>query len=290
MLTVSPHNLPVARSRRRVRSFAYAALALVLLTVVPVVILTLFENSFIFHPEVTPRRSTTEITGGVKVQDVTFQTGDGVSLHAWKAGDFSSGPVILFCHGNAGNITHRAVYVSSLVRSGLAVFIFDYRGYGQSQGSPDEDGVYEDARAAYDHLLAVERVDASRIVLMGRSLGGAVAINLATEREVQRLIVESSFTSGLDMGRIVFSGLPVHLVMRSRFDSISKVAGLTMPKLFLHGDLDDVVPYEMGVRLYEAAAQPKRFVPLPGGDHNSAPFIPELDYFSVITTFVRGED
>ncbi|MBW2261221.1 MAG: alpha/beta hydrolase [Deltaproteobacteria bacterium] len=280
----------MARSSKKTRTFAFAGLALVLLTVVPMAILALFENSFIFHPEVTPRRSTTEITGGVKVQDVTFRTGDGVSLHAWKAGDFSSGPVILFCHGNAGNITHRAVYVSSLVRSGLAVFIFDYRGYGQSQGSPDEDGVYEDARAAYDHLLAVERLDASRIVLMGRSLGGAVAINLATEREVPRLIVESSFTSGRDMGRLVFFGLPVHMLMRSRFDSISKVAGLTMPKLFLHGDLDDVVPYEMGTRLYDAAAQPKRFVPLPGADHNSAPFIPELDYFSVIAKFVRGED
>ncbi len=280
----------MAGSRKRLRPFAYAGLAIVLLTVVPMAILALFENSFIFHPEVTPRRSTTEITGGVKVQDVTFETHDGVSIHAWKAGDFSAGPVILFCHGNAGNITHRAVYVSSLVRSGLAVFIFDYRGYGQSRGSPDEDGVYEDARAAYDHLVRVEGVDASRIVLMGRSLGGAVAINLATERKIPRLIVESSFTSSRDMARLIFRGLPVHLMMRSRFDSISKVAGLAMPKLFLHGDRDDVVPYEMGVRLHAAAAEPKRFVPLPGADHNSAPFIPELDYFPVITKFARGED
>jgi fermentation-respiration switch protein FrsA (DUF1100 family) len=268
----------------------YAGLALALLVVVPMAILAFFENSFIFHPEVTPRRSTTEITGGVKVQDVFLETRDGVTLHGWKTGDLTSGPVVLFCHGNAGNITHRATYVSSLVRSGLAVFIFDYRGYGQSQGSPHEEGVYEDARAAYDHLSDVEGVDASRIVLMGRSLGGAVAINLATEREVPRLIVESSFTSGGDMGRLLFRGLPVHLVMRSQFDSVSKVAGLTMPKLFLHGDRDDVVPYELGVRLYEAAAEPKRFVALPGADHNSAPFVPELDYFSVITTFARGED
>jgi fermentation-respiration switch protein FrsA (DUF1100 family) len=280
----------VARTAKRVRLLAYVAGALVLLLVVPMVVLSLFENSFIFHPEVTPRRSTTEITGGVKVQDVTFETDDGVSLHAWKAGDLSAGPVILFCHGNAGNITHRAVYVSSLVRAGLAVFVFDYRGYGQSAGSPDEAGVYEDARAAYDHLTGVEGVEASRIVLMGRSLGGAVAIDLATERPVPRLIVESSFTSARDMGRLVFRGLPVQLVMRSRFDSVSKVTGLTMPKLFLHGDRDDVVPYEMGVRLHRAAAEPKRFVPLPGADHNSAPFIPELDYFDLITSFARGED
>jgi fermentation-respiration switch protein FrsA (DUF1100 family) len=280
----------VARTGKRARLLAYAGGALVLLLVAPVAMLALFENGFIFHPEVTPRRSTTEITGGVKVQDVTFETGDGISLHAWKAGDLSEGPVILFCHGNAGNITHRAVYVSSLVRAGLAVFIFDYRGYGQSTGAPDEEGVYEDARSAYDHLTGVEGVDASRVVLMGRSLGGAVAINLATERPVPRLIVESSFTSARDMGRLVFRGLPVHLVMRSRFDSISRVAGLTMPKLFLHGDRDDVVPYEMGVRLYRAAAEPKRFVPLPGADHNSAPFIPELDYFEVIATFARGGD
>jgi fermentation-respiration switch protein FrsA (DUF1100 family) len=268
----------------------YASLALVLLVVVPVTVLALFENSFIFHPEITPRRSTTEITGGVKVQDLLFETRDGVTLHAWKAGDLSTGPVILFCHGNAGNITHRAVYVSSLVRSGLAVFVFDYRGYGQSQGSPDEDGVYEDARAAYDHLRDVEGVEASRIVLMGRSLGGAVAINLATERQIPRLVVESSFTSSGDMGRIIFRGLPVHLVMRSRFDSVSKVAGLTMPKLFLHGDRDDVVPFELGEKLYRAAAEPKRFVRLPGADHNSAPFIPDLDYFDLISRFARGED
>ncbi len=280
----------MAGSRKTLRPFAYAGLALLLLAVVPMAIISLFENSFIFHPEVTPRRSTTEITGGVKVQDVFFETRDGVSIHGWKAGDLASGPVILFCHGNAGNIGHRAVYVSSLVRSGLAVFIFDYRGYGQSRGSPDEDGVYEDARAAYDHLRDVEGVDASRIVLMGRSLGGAVAIDLAARRPVPRLIVESSFTSARDMGRLIFRGLPVHLLMRSSFDSVSKVAGLTMPKLFLHGDRDDVVPYELGERLYEAAAGPKRFVPLPGADHNSAPFIPELDYFSVITSFARGEN
>jgi fermentation-respiration switch protein FrsA (DUF1100 family) len=280
----------VEKPRKGARAAAYAVALLLALVVVPMAIISALENSFIFHPEVTPRRSTTEIAGGVKVRDVTFRTRDGLALHAWKAGDITHGPVILFCHGNAGNLAHRAMYVSSLVRSGLAIFIFDYRGYGQSEGSPDERGVYMDARAAWDHLVTGEGVDPARIVPLGRSLGGAVAIDLATTREVERLIVESSFTTGGDMGRRIFLGLPVHLVMRNRFDSVSKVRDMRIPKLFLHGDRDDVVPFEMGERLYAAAAEPKRFVRLEGADHNSAPFIPELGYFSLISRFARGED
>jgi fermentation-respiration switch protein FrsA (DUF1100 family) len=277
----------MARSAKRTAAVVVAAS--VVLVVGVMAVLAAIENLLIYHPEVTPRRSTTSLVGGVDVTDVYFGTEDGLTLHGWRAGDFSGGPVVLFCHGNAGNITHRAAYVSALVGEGLPIFIFDYRGYGQSEGRPDEQGLYVDARAAWDHLVA-GGVEEERIVVLGRSLGGAVAIDLATTRPVARLIVESSFTTGRDMARSLFRGLPLYLAMRSRFDSASKVAGLRMPKLFLHGDRDDVVPYELGVRLSEAAAEPKTFVRLEGADHNSAPFMEELDYFGIVTRFARGRD
>ncbi len=264
--------------------------ALVVLAVIlggGVLAVRMLENRFIFYPEVTPRKSTTRLLGGVRVTDVWMTTEDGVRIHGWKSGDLTASPVILFLHGNAGNITHRADRVSGLVGQGLGVLIIDYRGYGQSEGEPDEEGLYADARAAHDHLVVVEGVSPSRIVILGRSLGGAVAVNLATERTVAALIVESSFTSASDMAMEMFGPLPVHLLARSRFDSEDKVGRLAVPKLFMHGDRDDVVPHWMGKKLFDTASGPKEWVELAGADHNDAPLVLGTRYYEIIARFSR---
>ncbi len=245
------------------------------------------ENRMIYHPEVTPRRTVAVPGGPGEVEDVFFRTSDGLRLHAWLAGDPSTGPVLLYCHGNAGDIADRTSLLLELVGEGLGVLMFDYRGYGTSEGSPDERGLYEDALAAYGFLVEDRGVDPGRIVAHGQSLGGAVAIDLASKKRVAGIVIESSFTSMRDMTRVVFGPLPLHLVTRSRFDSAAKVSGLGMPKLFMHGDLDDLIPYEMGVRLYEAAAEPKRFLRMEGADHNSGPLVMGDSYYDAIGGFAR---
>jgi len=205
---------------------------------------------------------------GLPWEDVYFDTKDHVSLNGWFFKNPQATSTLIFAHGNAGNMGDRLFKIQFLYELALNVFIFDYRGYGKSQGIPSEAGIYRDAQAAYDYLKARGDTDMERIIIYGASLGGAVAIDLATQRKAALLIVESSITNALDMAHIHYPFVP-SFFLRLKFDSVSKVKQLTVPKLFIHSPGDEVVPYWVGKKLFAAAAEPKRFLKISGA-HNDA--------------------
>jgi fermentation-respiration switch protein FrsA (DUF1100 family) len=226
---------------------------------------SLVERTFIFFPSRgllnTPRHL------GLPFQDLFFTTADGIKLHAWYLPGSPAAPVLLWCHGNGGNLSYELDNLALLHGADFGIFIFDYRGYGLSQGRPSEAGVYRDARAAYQYLRESLGIPPNRIVLFGRSLGGAVAMELAEQVPARALIVESAFTSVGDMARHHYPWLPGQKRWAHKFDNVRRVARLTLPKLFIYGDSDLVVPIWMGERLHDLAPAPKAFYRIPGAGH-----------------------
>lgn len=244
------------------RTFLMALIAIVGLQTAPL----LFEKKLIYFPQ--RELDLTPADLGLPHQEVTLRAEDGVRLHGWFLPVREAALVVLVCHGNAGNISHRLDRALLLqAKLGLSVFLFDYRGYGKSEGRPDEAGTYRDARAAYQHLidggLAPERV-----VLFGESLGAAVAVQLALEKQVAALVLESPFTSIADMAKAVYPFLPLGRLVRTRYDNLAKISSIRAPLLILHGTRDRTVPFEQGERLFRAASGPKRFFAIPGAGHN----------------------
>ena len=226
-----------------------------------------FEESLIYFPVAYPEGDWNP--AGLEFEDAWFQAADGTRLHGWYVPKAGARAAVLFCHGNGGNITHRIDSIEMLHRqSGVSVLIFDYRGYGRSEGKPSEAGVLADARAARDWLAAREKIPAARVVLMGESLGGAVAVDLAARDGARALVLESTFSSLPDVAAYHYPLLPVRWLMRTRFDSVGKIGDYHGPLLMAHGDADTIVPLRFGRRLFEAANQPKRLIVLPGHDHN----------------------
>ena len=223
---------------------------------------------------------------GLAYEDVRIQTSDGVTLHGWMIPCDGSDVTLLFFHGNAGNIGDRVENIRRLHEIGLQVFILDYRGYGLSEGSPSEQGLYEDAQAAYAHLLSRDDVDKERITIFGRSLGGAVAVDLASRVPCRRLILESTFSSAADMAGHILPILPLGRLVTERFDSASKIDKVRAPLLQFHGTQDEIVPYRLGQKLHESAREPKEFVPIPGATHNDTYFVGGRTYFEKIRSFL----
>ncbi len=205
--------------------------------------------------------------GAHGAESLYLVTGDGVRVHAFYLPAPGASRALLFLHGNAGNASHRLPNAMLLQQLGVHVLLLDYRGYGLSEGQPSEAGVYRDARAALAHLQETRGIPGERIVVFGRSLGGAVAVDLAQERELAGVILESTFTSLPELARTI--AWPVgRLLVRSGFDSIGKISRVRAPLLFFHGDRDEVVPYDLGRRLYEAAPNARAFETLAGAGHN----------------------
>ncbi len=203
---------------------------------------------------------------------MTFTAQDGVQLHGWfvPATQSPARATMLVFNGNAGNRAYRAEFAHAFRPHGLAVLLFDYRGFGGSAGSPDEPGLALDARAARRYLLSRPDVDASRVVYFGESLGAAVAVELAAEHPPAALVLRSPFTSMADVGRHHYPFLPVRLLLRDRFATIDRIAQVRAPLLVIAGDADSIVPLAQSRRLYEAANPPKDFVVIEGADHNDA--------------------
>jgi fermentation-respiration switch protein FrsA (DUF1100 family) len=206
-----------------------------------------------------------ELQNKLGAEDVWLLTSDGVRLHAWWVRAPQASLVTLYLHGNAGNLTHRFLPIREITAAGSSVLIIDYRGYGKSEGSPTEHGLYADADAAYLYLLD-HGYSARHIVLQGESLGTAVAVDLASRKECAGVVLGAAFTSGRDVANTV---LPLigPLVFRG-FDSKSKIAKIRAPLLFFHGDRDEIIPLKLGRSLFEAAPKPKWFIEIPGAGHN----------------------
>jgi fermentation-respiration switch protein FrsA (DUF1100 family) len=195
--------------------------------------------------------------------------------------------VILYLHGNAGNVTHRYDSITGLVTLPARVFIVDWRGYGKSEGSPSEQGLYRDARAAWRYLIERKGVRPEQIVLLGESVGGAPALQLATEVEPAGVILQGAFTSLPDMAREQFPFVP-RFVVRTRMDNIGKIARVSCPKLILHAPADEVVPFAHGQRLFEAARPPKQFYVVEGAGHNDMDIVGGAAYLRTLGTFIAA--
>ncbi|MDA7977999.1 MAG: alpha/beta hydrolase [Pirellulales bacterium] len=245
------------------------------------IMMTFLEKSLIFFPSRKGNWTPTH----ADVEDAWFTAADGVKIHGWYFDHPNPQAVILFAHGNAGNLIGRAGTMDKIRHlADASVLIFDYRGYGQSDGKPDEPGILADARAARAWLSERAGVPESEITLMGRSLGSGVVVDLAARDGARGLILESAFTSLPDTAAEHYSWLPVRWLMRTRLDSAAKIASYDGPLLMSHGDADRVVPYKLGQRLFELApSAQKEFVTIRGGDHND----PQPgEYYTALATFV----
>jgi fermentation-respiration switch protein FrsA (DUF1100 family) len=225
-----------------------------------------FQSSLVFFPSreivATPDQA------GLYYEPVEIHTRDGVRLKAWYVPATEARATVLFLHGNAGNISHRLMALQALHGLGLAVLILDYRGYGESAGSPSEHGTYRDALAAWEYLTTTRGATADRVVLYGESLGGAVAAWLATRETPAGLILESSFTSLRELAERFYPFFPSPL-LRMHYPTLERLARVRCPVLVAHSQDDEIVPYEHGRRLFAAAPGTKQFVERQGG-HNDA--------------------
>jgi fermentation-respiration switch protein FrsA (DUF1100 family) len=231
--------------------------------------------------------SFTPLDIGLTFKEVSLTTEDGTAISAWFVPADNERGVLLFCHGNAGNISHRLDSIRIFHDLGLSVLIFDYRGYGNSNGSPTETGTYCDAEAAWNYLTGEREYSPGRIILFGRSLGGSVASMLSTRCNPAALIIESGFTSVPDMGKKIYPFLPVRLLSRYDYNTLMNVQRTDIPKLFIHSPDDEVIPFEHGRKLFETAAGPKEFLQI-SGDHNYGFLNSGKVYIDGLDKFITG--
>jgi fermentation-respiration switch protein FrsA (DUF1100 family) len=246
----------------------------------------LIDRYFVFFPD----RAIVTDPGewGLAFDEARFTAADGVELHGWFVPGRSD-TTLLLSHGNAGNISGLMRNLEEMHRYlGVNVLTFDYRGFGLSDGSASEDGTYLDAEAALAYLRSRDDVDQDRIVLFGRSLGGAVAVEMAARHDFYAVLLESPFTSIQAMARHHYPFLPgVGKLVKTRYDSMSKIKDVRSPLMVLHGDRDGTVPIAMGREIYDAATVPKRFYTIDGADHNDTYVVGGRAYYDTIAGFLK---
>ena len=246
------------------------------------VVLYLLQNRMVFLANM-PGRALTATPGdaGFAYQDVSITTSDSVRLHGWFVAANQAKATVLFLHGNAGNISHRLDSIAIFRELGLDVFIIDYRGYGQSEGKPSEQGTYLDARAAWEYLVNDREIAPKKIVIFGRSLGGAVASWLAAQTTPGAVILESTFTSAPDMAHRLYPFLPVRLMTRLKYSVKENVKRLSSPLLVVHSRQDEVIPFDMGESIFAAAPEPKQMLVITG-DHSGGFLLNRNEYMTVL--------
>ncbi len=252
--------------------------------------LYLMQDRLVFLPNMPGRQlDATPQAIGLDFEDAWIDTGDGERLHGWYIPADDARGTMLFFHGNAGNISHRMESILIFNRLGLNVLIVDYRGYGQSSGKTGEQGTYADAKAAWDYLVEQRRLPPERIVIFGRSLGGGVGAWLASRPGIEPagVIIESSFSSGMDMGRRLYPVLPVRLITRIKYPVREYITEVRAPVMVVHSRDDEIIPFDMGQTIYQAAPEPKTFFEM-GGDHNAGFWISRELYVPALDDFLTS--
>ncbi|MGZ5227757.1 MAG: alpha/beta hydrolase [Burkholderiales bacterium] len=236
-------------------------------------VLYVFQDRLIYYPQVGRSVRTTPAARGIAYDEVALRTDDGETLNAWWIPTPESRGVALLLPGNAGNISHRIDYAIMFRGLRFSTLLVDYRGYGKSTGKPSEEGTYSDADTAWRWLTETHRIPGRDIVVYGESLGGGVSSWLASRYRPRALVLASTFTSALDLGAELYWFLPVRMISRFRYDTLTRLATVQAPVLVIHSRADEIVPYAHGERLYAAANAPKAFLEISGGHNDSAVFM-----------------
>jgi fermentation-respiration switch protein FrsA (DUF1100 family) len=267
---------PVLLSGLRIATIAYFAL---------MAMLFFFQSHFVYFPERgyvdTPNNF------GLACEAVSFKTADGIRLTGWFVPTASPRGAVLFCHGNGGNISHRIEQIAIMRSLDLDTFIFDYRGYGQSGGKPNEQGTHLDAEAAWAYLTGVKHVAPEKIIILGQSLGGPVAARLAGRHRPGALILESTFTTFRDMAAHLYPYLPARLLVRYNYETVRYIQGVRCPVLIIHSRKDNLILFSLGERLYDAANQPKSLLAITG-THNEGFSTSGRVYIEGIERFLKS--
>jgi fermentation-respiration switch protein FrsA (DUF1100 family) len=247
------------------------------------IILYLRQASLLYYPTKEIFQTPKDI--GLDFEELNLKTSDGVNISAWYIPAKDERGAILMCNGNAGNISYRIDLIHIFNSLNLSILIFDYRGYGRSEGSPTEKGTYLDAEAVWDYLINIRHYPATKIILYGQSLGGAIAAEMALRHKPAALIIESGFKSVPELGAKFFPFIPVKLISRFHYSTIEKINKIDCPKLIIHSTDDEIVPYSHGVALFEKARGPKEFLKIKG-DHNEGFLISGKIYTDGLDRFI----
>ncbi len=251
------------------------------------VLLYFIQEQLIYYPSYRIEATPADID--LVYEDIRLTTSDEVEVAGWFIPNENANSTVLFFHGNAGNISHRLQSIEMFHNFGLNVFIIDYRGYGRSGGEASEQGTYLDAEAAWSYLTDEHGISPEKIIIFGRSLGGGVATWLAQQKSPQALILESTFASVPDVAATHYPYLPVRLLARIHYNSLSRMKDITCPVLIIHSPDDKLIPYRNGQRLFEAANTPKEFIEIKGG-HNEV-FIASLEVYQTgVQAFLERYD
>jgi len=248
------------------------------------VFLFLKQKNLVYYPLKKIEQTPTDI--GLKFSEEIIKTKDGINIFAWYIPSKMSDKVVLFFHGNAGNVSNRLDFISILNEMGFNILIIDYRGYGQSESIPSEKGTYLDAEASWDFLITSKKVKEKNIIIWGRSLGGAIAAYLASKKNPGFLIIESSFTCIPEMGKKMFPFLPVKSMSRFRYDTKRYIQNVKSPILIIHSPKDEVVPYSHGEKLFTLASEPKEFLII-NGSHNYGFIDSQAIYIDGVKNFLE---
>ena len=262
----------------------FYALIIVAVYILMMLLVQMFHSRLVYFPAKEIKRTPEYL--GLNYEDVYFKTEDGLKLNGWFIESKKRGKVLLYSHGNGGNISHRIDLIDIYIRAGYSVFIYDYRGYGKSEGKPNEKGTYLDGEAAWNYLINEKKYEPKDIILLGRSIGGGIATYLAVHRKPSGLILDSAFTSVKDMARKLFPYLPVRFMKTYGYDNIKRIKNIKCPVLIIHSSEDELIPFDHGKRLFEAANMPKTFVEIKGM-HDDSFYVSEKRYASAIEEFIK---